>query len=115
MATAMADEAPPYSFVAKTGPVSWESVMSFDLTPFLGGLNVSPYSLNALDDLSRQLEEARIDVAQDTNPEEMAARLARLAVVLQLSSEYQAMRAEDLQCSYFPIPRFRRLIGPIPL
>jgi len=99
MATAMADEAPPYSFVAKNGSVSWNAVMGFDLSPFLGGQNVAPYALNALDDLSRQLEEARIEPEQGADPSEMADRLARLAVVLQLSSEYQAMRAEDLQAS----------------
>jgi centrosomal protein CEP290 len=97
MATAMADETPPYSFVAKNGQVAWDAVMGFDLAPFLSGQNVAPYALAALDDLSRQLEEARIEPDPGVNPETNADRLARLAVVLQLSSEYQAMRAEDLQ------------------
>ena len=39
----------------------------------------------------------RIEPDPGVNPETNADRLARLAVVLQLSSEYQAMRAEDLQ------------------
>ena len=97
MATAMAEETPPYSFVAKNGQVAWDAVMGFDLAPFLSGQNVAPNALGALDDLSRQLEEARIEPDPGVNPETNADRLARLAVVLQLSSEYQAMRAEDLQ------------------
>ena len=97
MATAMAEETPPYSFVAKNGQVAWDAVMGFDLAPFLSGQNVAPNALGALDDLSRQLEEARIEPDPGVNPETNTDRLARLAVVLQLSSEYQAMRAEDLQ------------------
>ena len=93
----MAEETPPYSFVAKNGQVAWDAVMGFDLAPFLSGQNVAPNALGALDDLSRQLEEARIEPDPGVNPETNADRLARLAVVLQLSSEYQAMRAEDLQ------------------
>ena len=93
----MAEETPPYSFVAKNGQVAWDAVMGFDLAPFLSGQNVAPNALGALDDLSRQLEEARIEPDPGVNPETNTDRLARLAVVLQLSSEYQAMRAEDLQ------------------
>ena len=93
----MAEETPPYSFVAKNGQVAWDAVMGFDLAPFLDGQNVAPSALGALDDLSRQLEEARIEPDPGVNPETNADRLARLALVLQLSSEYQAMRAEDLQ------------------
>ena len=83
--------------MAKNGQVAWDAVMGFDLAPFLSGQNVAPNALGALDDLSRQLEEARIEPDPGVNPETNADRLARLAVVLQLSSEYQAMRAEDLQ------------------
>ena len=82
----MADDTPPYSFVAKNGQVAWDAVMGFDLAPFLSGQNVAPYALAALDDLSRQLEEARIEPDPGVNPETNAYRLARLAVVLQLSS-----------------------------
>ena len=52
MATAMAEETPPYSFVAKNGQVAWDAVMGFDLAPFLSGQNVAPNALGALDDLS---------------------------------------------------------------
>jgi centrosomal protein CEP290 len=45
------------------------------------------------------LEEAYIEPDAQLSPEENAARLARLATILQLSSEYQAMRAEDLQAA----------------
>ena len=35
----MAEETPPYSFVAKNGQVAWDAVMGFDLAPFLSGQN----------------------------------------------------------------------------
>ena len=54
-------DAPPYTFVAKTARVSWDSVLDFDATPFTNGTDVSPRDLNALDNLARRLEEAKIE------------------------------------------------------
>lgn len=86
--------APPFAFVAKNAPVSWESVFSFDVERLLNGREVTPTDLNALDEMAGRLEQARIEPDPGVAPEENAARLARLATILQLSSEYQAMRAE---------------------
>ena len=68
--------------------------MSFDIERLINGQEPTPQDLNALDDMARRLEEARIVAEEGFAPEENAARLAKLAQILQLSSEYQAMRAE---------------------
>ena len=91
---AMAQDAPPYTFVAKNGRVAWDTVLNFNVQPFFDGSNVSPRDLEALDEVARRVEEARIEPEPNVPADEMAARLAQLATVLQLSSEYQAMRAE---------------------
>ena len=85
---------PPFAFVAKNAPVSWDAVLSFDVERLINGREATMEDLNALDEMARRLEEARIEPEQGLAPEESAARLARLATILQLSSEYQAMRAE---------------------
>ena len=87
-------DAPPYTFVAKTARVSWDSVLDFDATPFTNGTDVSPRDLNALDNLARRLEEAKIEPQTGVEAANAAVNLAKLASLLQLSSEYQAMRAE---------------------
>ena len=99
MAPAGAQDAPPYTFAVKNQRVEWASVLGFDVRPFLSGANVSPADLAALDDVASRVEVARIESEPGVAPEEMTERLARLAVVLQLSSEYQGMRAEDLQAA----------------
>lgn len=86
--------APPFTFAAKNSPVAWDAVLSFDIDHLINGQEPTPQDLNALDDMARRLEEARIVPEEGFAPEENAARLAKLAKILQLSSEYQAMRAE---------------------
>ena len=61
MATAMAEETPPYSFVAKNGQVAWDAVMGFDLAPFLSGQNVAPNALGALDEAHVLAAHFRVD------------------------------------------------------
>lgn len=94
MATQMgAAGAAPFAFVAKTNGVDWNAVLSFDVERLVNG-QVAPADLNRLDDVARLLEEAQIAPEPGVPPEESALRMARLATILQLSSEYQAMRAE---------------------
>ena len=75
----MAQDAPPYTFVAKNGRVAWDTVLNFNVQPFLDGSNVSPRDLEALDEVARRVEEARIEPEPNVPADEMAARLAQLA------------------------------------
>ena len=109
---AMAQDPPPYTFVAKNGRVAWDTVLNFNVQPFFDGSNVSPRDLEALDEVARRVEEARIEPEPNVPADEMAARLAQLATVLQLSSEYQAMRAEVRPRRPHPRPRSHLLAAP---
>lgn len=114
---AMAQDPPPYTFVAKNGRVAWDTVLNFNVQPFFDGSNVSPRDLEALDEVARRVEEARIEPEPNVPADEMAARLAQLATVLQLSSEYQAMRAEvrptlDRDPTRSPLPHPFQILTP---
>ena len=85
---------PAYSFAAKQAPVEWRVVSDFHLDPFLSGRDVSPQDLNALDQVASMLEVARIEPPPGVDGMQQASQLARLATILQLSSEYQGTRAE---------------------
>ena len=51
----MAQDAPPYTFVAKNGRVAWDTVLNFNVQPFFDGSNVSPRDLEALDEVARRV------------------------------------------------------------
>ena len=69
---AMAQDPPPYTFVAKNGRVAWDTVLNFNVQPFFDGSNVSPRDLEALDEVARRVEEARIEPEPNVPADEMA-------------------------------------------
>ena len=109
---AMAQDAPPYTFVAKNGRVAWDTVLSFNVQPFFDGSNVSPRDLEALDEVARRVEEARIEPEPNVPADEMAARLAQLATVLQLSAVPGHAPRRGSSPPSAPSPRSHPLAAP---
>ena len=102
---------PAYSFAAKQAPVEWRVGSGFHLDPFLSGRDVSPQDLNALDQVASMLEVARIEPPPGVDGMQQASQLARLATILQLSSEYQGTRAE-VRLSHIDSPTQTPMTAP---